>query len=46
MCCTDPLLRTGSSLDSVAALDDVRLQADRSGTAMELQKETTGIAEH
>jgi hypothetical protein len=42
---TDLLLGTGSSLDAVAALDDVRLETDGTRTAMQLEEETASIAQ-
>jgi hypothetical protein len=35
-----------ASLDAVAALDDIGLEGDGSRAAMQLQKETAGVAEH
>jgi hypothetical protein len=42
---TDLLLGTGSSLDAVAALDNVRLETDGTRTAMQLEEETASIAQ-
>ena len=33
-------------LDAVAALDDIRLERDWSRTAVQLQKQSTGVAQH
>jgi hypothetical protein len=42
---TDLLLGTGSSLDAVATLDNVRLEADRTRTTVQLEEETASIAQ-
>jgi hypothetical protein len=42
---TNLLLGAGSSLDAVAALDNVRLETDRTRTAVQLEEETTSIAQ-
>ena len=39
-----PLAR-GCCLDAVAALDNISLEADRSWSTVQLEKETAGIAE-
>lgn len=41
----DLLLGASSSLDAVAALDNVRLETDWTGTAMQLEEETASIAQ-
>ena len=35
-----------ASLDAVAALDDICLEAYRSGPAMKFQEQATGVAQH
>jgi len=42
---TDLLLGAGSSLDAVAALDNVRLETDGTRTTMQLEEKTASIAE-
>jgi hypothetical protein len=39
------LLGAGSSLDAVAALDNVRLETDGTRTTMQLEEETASIAQ-
>jgi hypothetical protein len=39
------LLGASSSLDAVAALDNVRLETDGTRTAMQLEEETASIAQ-
>jgi hypothetical protein len=42
---TDLLLGTGSSLDAVATLDDIGLETDGTRTTVQLEEETTSIAQ-
>lgn len=42
---TDLLLGAGSSLDAVAALDNVCLETDGTRTAMQLEEEAASIAQ-
>lgn len=42
---TNLLLGAGSSLDAVAALDNVCLETDGTRTAVQLEEETTSIAQ-
>jgi hypothetical protein len=42
---TDLLLGTSSSLDAIATLDNVRLETDGTRTTVQLEEETTSIAQ-